>query len=229
MNSKTAILVFANSPEVDAQRKGIQHGEKLFEQLNQNLIQKVKRSRLPYFITTEKTQKGKNFGERFYNAISDVFESGYQQVITIGNDTPQLLTQHILKAHQALNQNNTILGPSVDGGFYILGIHKNTFDDLDFKNLAWQTSKLFNQIKSALIGLQNNVLCLETFNDMDNIESLKHIQNFIHKISAQIQHLISILIKRFEFIFFNLQFSTLGVNTQIPFNKGSPRLVSITR
>ncbi len=225
MNSKTAILIFANTPEVDAQRKGIICGEELFEQLNKNLIQKVKRSRLPYFITTEKTQKGQNFGERFYNAISDVFESGYHQVITIGNDTPQLQTQHILKAHKALNQNKTTLGPSADGGFYILGIHKKTFNDLDFKNLDWQTSKLFNQIKSALIGLQNNVLCLETFNDIDNAECLKHIQNFIHQISAQIQDLISKLIKQFELIFFNLLLSDFGIRANIPFNKGSPRLV----
>ncbi|WP_445159390.1 TIGR04282 family arsenosugar biosynthesis glycosyltransferase [Mesohalobacter salilacus] len=225
MNSKTAVLIFANSPEIDARRKGIQHGEELFENLNKNLIRKVKRSRLPYFISTEKTQKGQNFGERFYNAISNVFNSGYDQIITIGNDTPQLQTQHILKAHKALIQNKTTLGSSADGGFYILGIHKKTFNDLDFKNLAWQTSQLFSQIKSALEQLDSKVLCLETFNDIDNVESLRQIQNFIHQISAQIQGLISKLIKQFEFIFFNFLLSDFGIRANIPFNKGSPRLV----
>lgn len=225
MNSKTAVLIFTNSPELDAQRKHILHGEHLFEQLNTNLIQKVKRSRLPYFISTDKTQIGQTFGERFYNAINDVFSSGFDQIITIGNDTPQLQTQHILKAQEAIKQNKTTLGPSADGGFYILGIHKKTFNDLDFKNLAWQTSQLFSQIKSALEQLENNVLYLETFNDIDNVESLRQIQNFIHQISAQIQGLISKLIKPFELIFFNLLPSDFGIRANIPFNKGSPLLV----
>jgi len=222
LNSKTAVLIFANSPEIDAQRKNILHGEHLFEQLNKNLIQKVKKSRLPYFITTEKTQKGQTFGERFYNAINDVFNLGFEQIITIGNDTPQLQTQHILKAQNALQQNKTTLGPSADGGFYILGIHKNTFKNLDFQNLAWQTSKLFSQIKTTLEQLDSNVLCLETFEDIDSVESLKYIQNFIHHISAQIQSLISKLIKQFELLCHKVLLFNSGLTADIPFNKGSP-------
>ena len=224
MNSKTVVLIFANSPEIDAQRKNIMHGEGLFEQLNADLIQKVKRSQLPYRIITDEIQKGQTFGERFYHAIKDVFDLGFDQIITIGNDTPQLQTRHILKAQLALKQGKTSLGPSADGGFYILGIHKNTFEQLDFQNFSWQTSKLFSQITLAIEQLENDLLCFETFGDIDNVESLKYIQNFIHQISAQIQGLISKIIKQFECLFFNLVLSDFGIRANIPFNKGSPRL-----
>jgi len=217
-----AVLIFTNSPEIDAQRKNILHGEGLFEQLNADLIQKVKHSQLPYCIITDEMQKGQTFGERFYHAINDVFDLGFDQIITIGNDTPQLQTRHILKAQEALKQGKTTLGPSADGGFYILGIHKNTFEQLDFRNFSWQTSKLFSQITLAIEQLENDLLCLDTFGDIDNNESLKYIQNFIHQISAQIQGLISKIIKQVECLFFNLVLSDFGIRANIPFNKGSP-------
>lgn len=224
MDSKTAVLVFANSPEIDTQRKNILHGKKLFENFNKNLIQRVKRSQLPYVVISDKFQKGSNFGERFYNAINHVFNLGFDQVITIGNDTPQLQTKHIIQAHEALEQNKIILGPSADGGFYILGIDKNTFYNLNFKDFDWQTYRLFDQIKSALHILQKQVDYFETLNDIDDFQSLKYIQNFIHKISAQIQKLISILFRQLSYIYLCLTLVKSGISSCIPFNKGSPKV-----
>lgn len=222
MTQKTAILIFANSPEVDAKRKNLHQGKQLFEKLNKNLIQKVERSGLPYFLITDTSQKGKNFADRFYNALNYVFGVGYENVITIGNDTPQLKTQHLLKADEALAQNISSIGPSVDGGFYLLGIHKDTFRALDFKNFAWQSPKLYHQIISALEDNQQAIQNLEVFADLDNLDNLKQVQNFIHKISIEIQQLISALLTSLKFNFINPHLMPIGVTPHIPFNKGSP-------
>lgn len=224
MSQKTAVLIFTNSPEVDEQQKGIYDSRPLFEKLNKSLIQKVKRTGLPYYIISDKFQRGQNFGDRFFNAINYVIETGFGQIITVGNDTPQLQSQHILRAHQLLCQNKTSIGPSVDGGFYLLGIHKNTLRKLDFKNLAWQTSVVFTQIKSALKDLQEDLICFNVLNDIDDFQSLKRIQGFTSKISNHIESLISTIIKPCKVIFFQLYFSPFDILSEIPYNKGSPGL-----
>ncbi|CAN0575163.1 unnamed protein product, partial [Ectocarpus sp. 12 AP-2014] len=67
-------------------------GERVFETLTKETLRKVKRTKQPYFHISEKEQTGNSFGERFTNAIQTVFDKGYEHIITVGNDTPQLKT-----------------------------------------------------------------------------------------------------------------------------------------
>ena len=225
MNSKTAVLLFANSAEVDSSRKQFSNGKVLFDKLNRNVVQKVKKTNLPYFIITEKKQHGQNFGERYHNALKTIFDKGFDNVISIGNDTPQLKTAHILKAHTSLLKSKTVIGPSTDGGFYLLGIDKNTFDQLDFKNFSWQSPQLFNQFQSALKKLNQNVICLARLADVDEVEDLKYFQNFFKHISKSLQLLISSILQQFKPIFSDIDLISSGIDAQIPFNKGSPKSI----
>ena len=63
--------------------------------LNRHTIRQIEHSGLDYFHFTEKEQEGGDFGERFIHAIQSVFNKGYEYIITLGNDTPQLRTKHI--------------------------------------------------------------------------------------------------------------------------------------
>jgi len=62
-------------------------------------------------------------------------------VITIGNDTPILKSHHIVEASRQLESKNVVLGPSLDGGFYLLGIHKTHFNREQFIDLPWQNEQ----------------------------------------------------------------------------------------
>ena len=122
--NSTAILIFANSSQKEAEQKSILGAEKLFSYFNKQILEKVQKTELPYFIYSEKEQEGTTFGARFTNAIADVFSKGFTQIISVGNDTPSLKVTDILKAHHELQHNDVVIGPATDGGIYLLGIQK---------------------------------------------------------------------------------------------------------
>ncbi len=170
---QTAILVFANSPEEEIRRKSLFNAEYLLEEFTSHTIRKVKKTGITYFHYSEEQQVGVNFGERFVNAIQDVFQRGFQYVITLGNDTPQLRTSHILKALEELYAGRTVLGPSADGGFYLMGLSKPNFCAQEFIELPWQTASLRSAVIQRMFRKNVSVFCLETFVDIDTIDDIK--------------------------------------------------------
>ena len=223
----TAVLIFANSSQEEMRYKPLQKGEVLFDSLTNTVIRKVKQSKLTYFHISEKHQIGTSFGERFTNAVQSVFDRGFDKVITVGNDTPHLQTAHITTAAKALTDGKTVIGPSLDGGFYLMGIHKADFNRENFQNLPWQK---FNLLKSLLDNLQENsfpIVHLPTFRDIDSIKDILSLVNHIRSISVSIQRLFALCLlvkQRFFFLEENLYTSILLQN---PYNKGSPVLVHI--
>ena len=93
---RTAILIFANTAQFEAEQKAFPSSKMLFDKLNTQILKIVNETGLPYYHFSEKEQIGTTFAERFSNAIAAVFKMGYGQVITVGNDTPHLKAYHIL-------------------------------------------------------------------------------------------------------------------------------------
>nr|WP_299386060.1 DUF2064 domain-containing protein [Allomuricauda sp.] len=218
----TAILIFANSSEQDIRTKGVGLGHGLFESLNHHTVAVAKSTGLPYFLVTEKEQIGQTFGERFANAINRVFELGFQQVITIGNDSPHLNKQHILSASKSLSRKSLVLGPSLDGGFYLMGLHKSHFSALEFQGLPWQTQKLYGITSKYFETKGYQVVSLQRLADIDSLEDIKHLTSFISTLGKQWIALFS------KLMFFFQEFLERPVGSpsifqfNIPFNKGSP-------
>ena len=75
-----------------------------------------------------------------------MFNKGFQNIITIGNDTPHLKTKHLLETANQFKEKDLILGPSKDGGFYLMGIKKAHFNKNTFLKLPWQTNRLNSYI-----------------------------------------------------------------------------------
>ena len=144
--NKTAILIFANSSLKDELRKGIPNSTALFSALTENILIKVENTGLPYFIYDEQVQIGSDFGSRFTTAVEAVFNRGFESIITIGNDTPELTSNTILSTFKNLSEGKTVIGPSQDGGVYILGFHQANFNAASFRQLPWQTRHLFEKI-----------------------------------------------------------------------------------
>ena len=166
MKSKTAILIFAQSAQKEATTKSFKNAAQVFTQLNDHTRAIVQKSKLPYYRATEVHQVGTTFGERITHAIQSIYDKGYDNVITIGNDTPHLQTHHILKAATQLENSHLILGPSQDGGFYLIGMHKSQFDPLQFTQLPWQTETLSEELLSISPETKNAVL-LPVLSDID--------------------------------------------------------------
>ncbi|WP_299678258.1 DUF2064 domain-containing protein [uncultured Dokdonia sp.] len=219
---KTAILIFAQSAQKEAANKPFKNAAQLFTQLNNHTITTVKKSNLPYYRATEEEQVGMTFGERLTNAIQSIYEKGYENVITIGNDTPNLKVHHIVDAVQKLETHKLILGPSKDGGFYLLGLHKSQFDPTKFLQLPWQTNLLSEKLLHVYSENENAIL-LNTLSDIDTLFDIETIlekeQQIANSILVQVLQSVTTtttaIIKDTQFLIDSF------VSNNI-FNKGSP-------
>lgn len=72
-------------------------------------------------------QNGENFNAKFLSAIKHVFNLNYNKIVIIGNDIPNLTQEEISKSLNLLCNGRAYIGPSKDGGFYLLSITKNDF------------------------------------------------------------------------------------------------------
>ncbi|MEO1010641.1 MAG: DUF2064 domain-containing protein [Bacteroidota bacterium] len=219
---KTAILIFAQSSLADVERKRLPQGEALFDKLTQSTLSKVQRTGLPFYHFSEKRQVGHTFGERFSHAAKAVFAMGYDNLIAIGNDSPGLRTAHLLKTLNALQTGNTVLGPSADGGFYLMGIHKSQFYRLDLLGLPWQSSSLFKTLSQDLDRLGVVPVRLQTLFDLDTFQDLVSFigrsGTFSKTLTRTIALIISKRIRHWCFLYLMPEYR-FG---PIPPNKGSP-------
>lgn len=116
-------------------------------------------------------QSGENFKEKFENSLSKTFSLGYQDVIIIGNDSPEFSASHLITAFNKLqNKNNAVIGPSKDGGFYLLGL--NFFNKSILNNISWQSKSVFTQLLKNITREDRNYSLLETLIDIDNKNDL---------------------------------------------------------
>lgn len=119
-------------------------------------------------------QQGVDLGERMNNAFIDSFTDGYDKVVIIGSDIPDLTEKHILEAFQKLDENDVVLGPAKDGGYYLLGMKK--VHSKIFENKNWGTdsvrAKTMKDLEKVTVHL------LEELNDIDVYEDIKNHPNF---------------------------------------------------
>ena len=218
----TAVLIFANSATQELEQKTFVKKPELFEALTQETLLKVKKTGLPYFHFSEKEQSGNSFGERFVNAIKEVYEKGYDNIIAIGNDSPQLKTAHIYKAYRQLQLGKTVLGPSFDGGFYLLGLHRSNFNAPLFERLPWQRFGLLDRISQIFKTSDSPIFRLPVFQDIDAAKDVIVLLNFTKKLTSKIQTVLNNLffncsvfvIDKEQLYRYNYSFSF--------YNKGSP-------
>lgn len=125
-------------------------------------------------IYYKELQKGTNLGERMHHAFELLFKKGYRQIIIVGSDIFELTTKNIQEAFTDLDTANFVVGPALDGGYYLLGM--NTLNKSLFKHKKWGTSTV---LKATLKNLANEkVALLATKNDIDTYDDLKKSSEF---------------------------------------------------
>ena len=132
-------------------------------------------------------QHGNDLGERISNAFRQISNSGAKKAIIIGSDTPALDKETILRAFDLLNHNDTVIGPTMDGGYFLLGLSfitdtfKNDKSWEIFTNINWSTENVFRQtIKSIKrCGLTHKLL--SEYYDIDTLPDLSRLKHDIQK------------------------------------------------
>lgn len=224
MIQQTAILIFANSAQKEAERKSFLSKE-AFSKLNAQTLKIVRKSGISYFHFSENQQVGDSFGERFTNAIESILNKGFQNIITIGNDTPHLKTKHLLETQKQLEQKDLILGPSKDGGFYLMGIKKEHFNKEVFLKLPWNKSNLRKAVAKVSRVKKLKIDFLELLNDIDKKQDIKYIINSFKTIANGLLKLLLYLVFDVKQIAHQSKIIVLEILFSKPFNKGSPQIL----
>ena len=110
-------------------------------------------------------QQGEDLGERMQQAFELVFQQGYKKVLIIGTDCFELNSGIIEQAFESLEQYNAVIGPSADGGYYLLGT--TIFYPFLFDNKPWSTDGVFVATTNDLSANHISYFTLPVLHDID--------------------------------------------------------------
>ncbi len=114
---------------------------------------------------TRYVQCSGDLGERMADAFRRAFAAGASRAVIIGSDCPELSGEHLAEAFGALSNGDVVLGPTPDGGYYLLGLRH--FHEALFKGIAWSTPAVFEQTLAVVQHLGWRVEILPPLADID--------------------------------------------------------------
>ena len=120
-------------------------------------------------------QKGNNLGDRIINALNTSFKK-FSPVVIIGSDLWKLEISDIEDAFRILKNKNIVIGPSTDGGYYLIGM--NHLDTKIFENKNWGQESVLNDTIRDIddktdIHLLDEKTDIDTYDDLCRFPDLK--------------------------------------------------------
>lgn len=116
-------------------------------------------------------QDGRSLGERLIHAFGMAFGRGAKQIVIIGSDSPNLPHAYIDQAFAALSEADVVLGPTADGGYYLVGLSRpclKLFDDV-----AWSTDQVFERTSHNAVNHGYTLRILPQHYDIDTVDDLR--------------------------------------------------------
>ncbi len=129
-----------------------------------------------------------------YHSITQAFTAGYDPVVLIGSDTPDLPAPILEQAYTALESADVILGPALDGGYYLVGCNKNRFPPAMFTGIPWSTSDVLTTTLHILKHHHRTVALLPTHRDIDTPDDLADLIRRHHKTAFKSSHPFTYLV-----------------------------------
>lgn len=120
-------------------------------------------------------QRGADLGERLSDLSERLLIAGHPAVMIIGTDSPTLPDSVLQEAHTVLAQNraDVVLGPTEDGGYYLIGLRQPKRDL--FCGIAWSTDAVLRQTvaRADAVGLRTHLL--PSWYDVDVASDLRRL------------------------------------------------------
>ena len=127
-----------------------------------------------------------DLGRRMHQVFCSVFDSGYRSAVVVGTDLPTVHAELFRQALKGLADHDVVLGPSVDGGYYLIGLN-NPAVEL-FSDIPWSTDQVLTFTQEKAQGLNLSVQLLTEQRDLDTQTDL---QFFIKETQGSGKKLIS--------------------------------------
>lgn len=125
----------------------------------------------PAHIFQKHLQSKGDIGLRMHNALENAFRGGYKKVCLIGTDIYQLSSSILDEAFQLLEKNEAVIGPAMDGGYYLIGLTRMI--PTIFDNIPWSTSHVFDETIFKFEELGTHYALLPELYDIDTLDDLK--------------------------------------------------------
>lgn len=138
---------------------------------------------------TLRAQQGLDLGERMRRAFDVVFEDGARRAAIIGSDVPGVTRAHVLAAFRALDGADLAIGPTLDGGYYLLAMDRPR-PGL-FESISWSTPAVLPATiaRAATLGL--SVATLEGLPDVDMVDDLRSHWNDLRPSLADVPDVVA--------------------------------------
>lgn len=118
----------------------------------------------------KKVQQGNDLGDKMHDAFVNAFADGYKSVCIIGTDCLELTPSIIKNAFKQLKTHDAVIGPALDGGYYLLGM--NEFHPEIFKEKSWSTASVCADTILDFKNLKLSFSKLEMLSDIDDENDL---------------------------------------------------------
>ncbi|WP_439882054.1 TIGR04282 family arsenosugar biosynthesis glycosyltransferase [Pontibacter sp. MBLB2868] len=192
MNDKKLLMLFVRNPELGkvktrlAASVGPEEALEIYMHLLQHtrqVTENLPQDKLVYYSNAveqqdlwpnqkykKRLQPAGDLGEKMSTAFADAFKEGYTSVVIIGSDCHQLTQEIIERAFKALETHEVVIGPALDGGYYLLGM--NQLHPELFLNKRWSTEHVFPDTIYDVEKLHLSHVVLPELSDVDYIEDL---------------------------------------------------------
>ena len=192
MNDKRLLMLFVRNPELGkvktrlAASVGPEEALEIYMHLLQHtkqVTEKLSVDKLVYYSNEvnqqdlwpndkykKQVQPAGDLGDKMGAAFEAAFKEGYTSVVIIGSDCHQLTQEIIERAFKALETHEVVIGPALDGGYYLLGMNK-LYPEF-FRNKRWSTEHVFPDTILDIEKLHLSHVVLPELSDVDYIEDL---------------------------------------------------------
>jgi rSAM/selenodomain-associated transferase 1 len=120
---------------------------------------------------TLRSQEGADLGARMASAFADAFAAGARRAAIVGTDVPACGREHVTEAFRALDDHDLVLGPTHDGGYYLIALDRPR--PPLFRSIPWSTASVLPATaeRAGVLGL--SVRMLEPLRDVDTLADVR--------------------------------------------------------
>ncbi len=120
-------------------------------------------------------QHGSDLGDRMSDSFWQAFQAGYGKAVLIGGDLPDLPADHVTTAFAQLDTHDVVIGPTNDGGYYLIGFRQDSFAPEIFHEMTWSTMTVYAQTVRKIEALGRTYARLPEWWDVDVEDDIRQL------------------------------------------------------
>lgn len=174
---------------------GYEEATKLYICFLKDIVEKVRQLETPFFVYYTPNdmenefkqlleedlifvpQKGNDLGERLYHGFRISSKLGYPAAIALASDVPDLPVSIIGEAVDKLKFHDSVLGPSSDGGYYLIGLKTQALSWNIFHRINWSTETVLRETLEAIDKAGLSLYSLESWDDVDQVQDISRLSH----------------------------------------------------